>query len=534
VIRASDGKLYLSNFAHFFPCEQPRPDVKGSHLIQLFRPEFVDQYHLSLSCDAYSSFAENQLSEVHNQQVDDASTYLTNVLVPEFARELDGWVFSSYSSRFFISLLHSRGINVRHLGMVRHHVKSPVWRWHLIIEMLARTVKCMMRASMRYHVRRSYQQHRAGEAQLVSSAVDILNLTLGTGQEVEQFWRYDLQPLLVAKFDHSLDEDEKDYDIFDLRYYATYPHPDIKEGSDGRIQILHIVSQSAGVKWRKQIRNLLFKGEAAFDTVFPVDEGEFPFFKQLIRTVSLFSYAQGYLLYRKAQYKAEIEKPEEAVHLYMLSAEFFERAFWQGYHSTNLYTYLADTHSAAGHLEEADIYFARAVSRSEQDPIILLKYAVFLEASHYLDEAESCYLSILQRDIEQKTALCLYADFLHVQHQAYVDAQHFYLATIRTLSPLVAACNNYACMSLKMANDLAKDEQHQFPIGSMRERRGGFLDRAGAYFELALKLNSKHPQLLRNVGFFCKHYGRRTVILGDRKHTLKGAQEADHERIQEK
>jgi len=45
------------------------------------------------------------------------------VLVPEFARELDGWVFSSYSSRFFISLLHSRGINVRHLGMVRHHVK---------------------------------------------------------------------------------------------------------------------------------------------------------------------------------------------------------------------------------------------------------------------------------------------------------------------------------------------------------------------------------------------------------------------------
>jgi len=182
---------------------------------------------------------------------------------------------------------------------------------------------------------------------------------------------------------------------------------------------------------------------------------------------------------------------------------------------------------------------------------------------------------ILQRDIEQKTALCLYADFLHVQHQAYVDAQHFYLATIRTLSPLVAACNNYACMSLKMvrlrygqgfstlehssparrqANDLAKDEQHQFPIGSMRERRGGFLDRAGAYFELALKLNSKHPQLLRNVGFFCKHYGRRTVILGgtfkktnpahllptrahrgtDRKHTLKGAQEADHERIQEK
>jgi len=54
--------------------------------------------------------------------------------------------------------------------------------------------------------------------------VDILNLTLGTGQEVEQFWRYDLQPLLVAKFDHSLDEDEKDYDIFDLRVSLPPTH----------------------------------------------------------------------------------------------------------------------------------------------------------------------------------------------------------------------------------------------------------------------------------------------------------------------
>jgi hypothetical protein len=46
--------------------------------------------------------------------------------------------------------------------------------------------------------------------------------------------------------------------------------------------------------------------------------------------------------------------------------------------------------------------------------------------------------------------LCTYADFLFAHLGAYVDAHHLYLAAIKTLNPLPSACNNYACMSLKM------------------------------------------------------------------------------------
>jgi hypothetical protein len=43
------------------------------------------------------------------------------VLVPDFAREIDGWDVSLYSSQFLTSTLHSRGINLRYLGLVRQH-----------------------------------------------------------------------------------------------------------------------------------------------------------------------------------------------------------------------------------------------------------------------------------------------------------------------------------------------------------------------------------------------------------------------------
>lgn len=125
------------------------------------------------------------------------------------------------------------------------------------------------------------------------------------------------------------------------------------------------------------------------------------------------------------------------------------------------------------------MYYESAVAVSKQDPQILLKYAIFLEKCNLFEQAEDTYLLVrahpssrhappheqrfssahpngrefqaLSKDRDpQSRILCTYADFLFTHLHAYVDAHHLYLAAIKTLNPLSSACNNYACMSLKM------------------------------------------------------------------------------------
>ncbi len=67
-----------------------------------------------------------------------------------------------------------------------------------------------------------------------------------------------------------------------------------------------------------------------------------------------------------------------------------------------------------------------------------------------------CAIQALSKDRDpQSRILCTYADFLFTHLHAYVDAHHLYLAAIKTLNPLSSACNNYACMSLKMVRACA-------------------------------------------------------------------------------
>ncbi|KAL6050938.1 Clu domain-containing protein [Balamuthia mandrillaris] len=86
-----DGRFYVIDLARAFPPETPDPMVPRGHLYRLLRPEFVANYPLPLSSDAFSGFGASHEKErkENEQEVSDATDYLYSVLVPKFARWLD-------------------------------------------------------------------------------------------------------------------------------------------------------------------------------------------------------------------------------------------------------------------------------------------------------------------------------------------------------------------------------------------------------------------------------------------------------------
>jgi hypothetical protein len=51
-----DGKYYMADFARVFPPVVPNTELPGSHLFQLFRPEFVSTSSTPLCSDGFSGF----------------------------------------------------------------------------------------------------------------------------------------------------------------------------------------------------------------------------------------------------------------------------------------------------------------------------------------------------------------------------------------------------------------------------------------------------------------------------------------------
>ncbi|MDP2435839.1 MAG: hypothetical protein Q8P67_08865, partial [archaeon] len=85
----TDGHYYLVDFARIFPpVYEPRIDIKHTYLYHLFRPEFLKNYPIPLSSDAFSLMAAEPSLEC-NQQVVVASDYLREGVIPRFARYLE-------------------------------------------------------------------------------------------------------------------------------------------------------------------------------------------------------------------------------------------------------------------------------------------------------------------------------------------------------------------------------------------------------------------------------------------------------------
>lgn len=104
-------------------------------------------------------------------------------------------------------LMELKGINVRHLGRVRNHVKQSYWRRILLLEMIgkcntvsllnhsiARVCKVQHRRLMRQKMKELKQP---GTDSYIIFVVQLLNLVFGQSEKSEEYWRNDLLKVMI-------------------------------------------------------------------------------------------------------------------------------------------------------------------------------------------------------------------------------------------------------------------------------------------------------------------------------------------------
>eukprot|EP01065_Artemidia_motanka_P045603 TRINITY_DN6733_c0_g1_i1.p1 TRINITY_DN6733_c0_g1~~TRINITY_DN6733_c0_g1_i1.p1 ORF type:complete len:1742 (+),score=470.97 TRINITY_DN6733_c0_g1_i1:80-5305(+) len=216
---SQDGRFYVLDAARLFP---PEPPCEGSsHLFRLLRPELVRRNRTPLSSDACSAFGHDHRKE-HDNEVREAALTLHKEVIPRCAARvahqlllrsgrLEGGGARSVHPALspplpVTAVLHSHGINMRHVGRVvtsflRYSVRNPLASGEnrriatsaLIAEMCARAFKGIM-----------WQQHAALPALPLEShakaAAEGFERLLHGGQLSGLFWQRELLPRLRNAF----------------------------------------------------------------------------------------------------------------------------------------------------------------------------------------------------------------------------------------------------------------------------------------------------------------------------------------------
>ena len=237
-----DNKFYVLDFGRVFPPEAPNPAGSRKIFYCLLRPEFVRNYPIPLSSDAFSCWGKNG-GEVHNPEVIEATIYLYDQLIPKFAIELANR--ENEPEIRLTEMLHANGINCRQLGRVRRSVPSQFAKTHdfILNEMLARTLTSVLRQLLRLEMQKtqiasqepykilvleffnsllspSIKKYRASikESQQTGfyktpAIKDVDNISY---LHYSRFWTRDVKSWLNDKFEFGLSEIEMHKD-FDLR-----------------------------------------------------------------------------------------------------------------------------------------------------------------------------------------------------------------------------------------------------------------------------------------------------------------------------
>lgn len=173
-----DGKFYVIDLARLFPPETPesfaRPLVSGetnettvpaegaisrSFLYRLLRPELVRRNKVPLSSDAFTLFGKDGHEE-HDREAREATQWLRDSIIPEFSAKLLASTLPGSPRRqmaaeatveWLLDNIHRNGINFRYLAAIRKECvgKDSFWARLILTEIIARTLKSRLRASMR-------------------------------------------------------------------------------------------------------------------------------------------------------------------------------------------------------------------------------------------------------------------------------------------------------------------------------------------------------------------------------------------------
>eukprot|EP00941_MAST-03F_sp_MAST-3F-sp1_P005301 g5301.t1 len=214
----TDGRAYLVDLARLFPPESPDgaihhrycPQLAGMEgaglFCRLLRPELVAVHAQSLSSDAFTAFGKGDRNYAeHCKNVHDATLSLVREVIPRVAREfassasMDGGMLDPFCVG---EMLHKRGINLRHLGLLRAHVphECTSLRRTLLVEMTARSLKQFMRQRqrilIRYELRVSDQRCR----DFCADPQAMYNTIFCDSPTSNQFWQSVVEREILSRF----------------------------------------------------------------------------------------------------------------------------------------------------------------------------------------------------------------------------------------------------------------------------------------------------------------------------------------------
>lgn len=196
------------------PPTKPEKNIRCEYLIHLFRQEFIRRYHKPLNPDAFSPFGKEDNLRVHNQEIEEATLYLYNEIIPQFSNELVH-LANKLFAKGLKRLTHNHGINIRMLGRCRSSI-APYFQYHrfiILLECVSRVIKNAIRAKLR---KTAKQSEGIGESSYKKSVIKIMNLVFSDGEDSQNYWNGPLKQWIQEKFQYIFSSSEL-LSTFDLK-----------------------------------------------------------------------------------------------------------------------------------------------------------------------------------------------------------------------------------------------------------------------------------------------------------------------------
>ena len=300
---------------------------RNAHLFQLFRPEFLRIYKDELCPDAFSRFLLEEDMKYHNDKIRQATKYLEEVHIPEFAYKLITEInheFDGCSADVNITEeLHRHGINVRYLGihfltnilaiffffcwkltwslllsgLVYKHLPSShkAYRDLILVEMVARSLKNLLREKLRNRVRLLKVPLEEPYQKLV---VKYLNMIFSNDPvHIRKIWKRYVPGRMLKDFNFP-EELLKDLKIRRNIFSSTFSADENNFGKntiEGRLMLLHRLSDLAGLALKKEIYTDLLNDPQLWDIEPVFDNNDLLSLEEKVKHMSIVSYAKGYI-----------------------------------------------------------------------------------------------------------------------------------------------------------------------------------------------------------------------------------------------
>jgi hypothetical protein len=182
---------------------------------------------VALSADALTSFSRNDPEAyIRNREVADATERLILKVIPRLAKQLEEMTPETFNQIDDLgAYIHSYGVNMRHLGVLRYNVCSATEdginvRRYLLLQIVGRTLKNILRDFQRRWMKSERSTSEQGMFNLIAH---FFNLIVGSHRKSESFWRDQVIVGIIQRFGRiAFTNDEEQENLQDICSEPTF------------------------------------------------------------------------------------------------------------------------------------------------------------------------------------------------------------------------------------------------------------------------------------------------------------------------